>query len=198
MEASYSSFSTHVFQIPSNSHVRVRRSSRHGPPHRKSLHCCRLFLCGGERSHVSVATETGELGSWNFASDDEQNIPDHSYPSLNRCYSTNMHQASRIFVNAIPILAMVGLIPFIENDYSLTLTYIVVILAAFAVKRESNEIRIFIFGFLVMIIFEYLFVSTGVETFVRNSLFGLMPLWLPFLWGYGFVAIKRSVDILNN
>jgi len=36
-----------------------------------------------------------------------------------------------------------------------------------------------------------------VETFVRNSLFGLMPLWLPFLWGYGFVAIKRGIKILE-
>jgi len=57
---------------------------------------------------------------------------------------------------------------------------------------------IFLFGFITMIVFEYLFVSTGVESFVRNSLLGIMPLWLPFLWGYGFVAIKRSVEILDN
>jgi hypothetical protein len=25
-----------------------------------------------------------------------------------------------------------------------------------------------------------------------------MPLWLPFLWGYGFVAIKRSIEILSR
>lgn len=28
------------------------------------------------RSHVSSVDETGEAGSWNFASDGEQNIPD--------------------------------------------------------------------------------------------------------------------------
>ncbi|MCL5438769.1 MAG: hypothetical protein M1268_02135 [Patescibacteria group bacterium] len=66
------------------------------------------------------------------------------------------------------------------------------------IKFESKDILFFIFGFCVMVIFEYLFVSTGAETFSRNSLFGLMPLWLPFLWGYGFVAIKRSVNILNK
>ncbi len=49
-----------------------------------------------------------------------------------------------------------------------------------------------------MIASEYVFCSTGVETFVRNSLFGLMPIWLPFLWGYGFIAIKRSVLILDK
>lgn len=57
---------------------------------------------------------------------------------------------------------------------------------------------IFIFGFCAMIFFEYIFISTGVETFVRNSLFGSMPLWLPFLWGYGFVAIKDGVKILEQ
>lgn len=53
-----------------------------------------------------------------------------------------------------------------------------------------------VFGFVVITFFEYIFVSTGVETFVRNSLFGIIPLWLPFLWAYGFVAIKRSVTLL--
>ena len=48
-----------------------------------------------------------------------------------------------------------------------------------------------------MIISEAIFISTGVETFIRNSLFGLMPLWLPFLWGYCFVAMKRAIKILN-
>ena len=31
------------------------------------------------RSHVSLADETGEAGSWNFASDGEQNIPDDKH-----------------------------------------------------------------------------------------------------------------------
>ncbi len=49
-----------------------------------------------------------------------------------------------------------------------------------------------------MIISEYLFIKTGVETFTRNSLFGLMPLWLPFLWAYAFVVIKRAIKILDK
>ncbi len=44
---------------------------------------------------------------------------------------------------------------------------------------------------------EYFFISTGVETFIRNSLFGVMPLWLPILWGYGFIAIRRGVEALT-
>ncbi|MBI2506954.1 MAG: DUF2878 family protein [Candidatus Colwellbacteria bacterium] len=69
---------------------------------------------------------------------------------------------------------------------------------ALVIKREPKDITILIFGFFVMIASEYLFVSTGVETFNRNSLLGVMPLWLPFLWAYGFVAIKRGVKILEK
>jgi hypothetical protein len=92
---------------------------------------------------------------------------------------------------------MMGLIPFIGNDYTLTLLYAVIIIISFISKREKGEIGIFLFGFFVMIIAETMFISTGVETFVRNSLLGLMPLWLPFLWGYSFVAMKRGIKILE-
>ncbi len=93
---------------------------------------------------------------------------------------------------------MIGLIPLIINDYLLTLVYIAIITVSLIIKNTKNDLRVFVFGFFIMIASEYLFVSTDVETFQRNSLFGLMPLWLPFLWGYGFVAIKRSIEILNG
>ena len=109
-----------------------------------------------------------------------------------------MKKALNIIINAIPTLVMIGLIPLIINDYSLTAIYIVIIAVSLLIKKTKNDILIFVLGFFIMIASEYLFVSTGVETFQRNSLFGLMPLWLPFLWGYGFIAIKRSIEVLNG
>lgn len=100
-----------------------------------------------------------------------------------------------IFFEMIPILIMIGLIPLIKNDYLLSLLYIIIILISFKIKYVKNECRIFTAGFTLMLIFEFIFISTGVETFIRNSLFG-MPLWLPFLWGYGFVAIRRAGEYL--
>lgn len=102
-----------------------------------------------------------------------------------------------IILNIIPILIMIGLIPIILDDYLLTVVYVGIILVSFLVKKEKGDIFVFIFGFFAMIISEIIFISTGVETFVRNTLFGLMPLWLPFLWGYGFVVIKRGIKILE-
>jgi hypothetical protein len=109
-----------------------------------------------------------------------------------------MKKTFAIFLNTIPILLMIGMIPVVTNDYLLAFLYVVIIAIAFVFKKEKNEMLVFVFGFLFMIASEYLFVSTGVETFTRNSLFGLMPIWLPFLWGYGFVAIKRAGEILDK
>jgi hypothetical protein len=93
---------------------------------------------------------------------------------------------------------MIALIPFIPDDYVLTAAYIGIIIVSLVLKYESKDFIFLLFGFFIMIVSEYFFVSTGVETFVRDSFFGLMPLWLPFLWSYAFVAMKRSINILNS
>ncbi len=103
-----------------------------------------------------------------------------------------------IFINTIPIISMVGLIAIIKNDYILTLLYIMIIAVALFFKYEKREYVFLVFGFFIMIISEYFFISTGVEVFMRKSLLGVMPLWLPFLWAYGFLAMKRAINILDK
>ncbi len=109
-----------------------------------------------------------------------------------------MRKTLHIFINSIPVLIMVSLIPLVKSDYLLTSLYIIIIMLSLVIKHEEKDFLIFVVGFIAMIISEYIFISTGVETFIRNSLFGIMPLWLPFLWGYGFIAINRSVKILDK
>ena len=110
-----------------------------------------------------------------------------------------MQKTVKIFLYAIPALLMIGLIPLIQNDYILTALYMGIIIVLFVFfKWKKNDIIALLFGFIIITFFEYIFVSTGVEIFSRNSLFGVMPLWLPFLWAYGFVAIKKSIEVLNN
>lgn len=107
-----------------------------------------------------------------------------------------MEKFVKIIRNGIPVLIMIGLIPLIENDYLLTFAYVAVISVALLIKHFRGDFGILIFGFVIMTIFEYIFISTGVETFERRSLLGVMPIWLPFLWAYGFVAIKRIISII--
>src|SRR3989338_8361130 len=75
-------------------------------------------------------------------------------------------------------IGMIVLIPFIKNDISLTGIYIVLIAGFLIAKNEKADIL-------------FLFVSMGVETFSRKTLLGVMPLWLPFLWAFIFLSMKR-------
>ncbi len=108
-----------------------------------------------------------------------------------------MRKFFSVALNAVPVIVMVGCIPFIANDLLLAGVYVLVSIVAFAFRRERGDLAVFIFGFFAMTVSEYFFVMTGVETFNRVSFLGVMPLWLPFLWAYGFVAMKRAVVILG-
>lgn len=103
----------------------------------------------------------------------------------------------KIFEETIPVIIMIGLIPLISNDYLLSILYILIIAICLFLKKEKGDFIFMGFGFIVMIISESIFISTGVEVFIRNSLFGLMPLWLPLLWAYVFVVMRRSLKILE-
>ena len=107
------------------------------------------------------------------------------------------HKILSIGKEVTPILLMIGLIPLVTNDYFLTGLYVIVILLSFLIKREKNDLLVMVVGFVAMTLSESVFITTGVEVFQRNSLFGIMPLWLPFLWAYGFVVIKRSLLVVE-
>jgi len=103
----------------------------------------------------------------------------------------------QFLLNIIPVLLMIGLIPFVSDDYILTGIYVGIVIISFWIRKGRKEVNLFFMGMILMTILEYFFVRTGVESFIRNSLFGLMPMWLPVLWGYGFVVIKRFIRIFN-
>ncbi len=109
-----------------------------------------------------------------------------------------MHQLKRIILACIPVLAMIVLIPLVANDYLLSLLYILIIVLAFMLNPRKHDRTAFFMGLTLMTLAEYLFIRTGVETFARQTLFGVMPLWLPLLWAYGFVAMKHIAQIISR
>ena len=105
---------------------------------------------------------------------------------------------SRIVASALPVVGMILLVPFVQNDYILALIYTIVILVALAIHQDRKD-RIFVmFGSVVSFVAEALFISTGVETFERKTLLGIMPLWLPLLWGYIFLAMRRAIMAIES
>jgi hypothetical protein len=108
------------------------------------------------------------------------------------------NKTGKIILNALPVALMIGLIPAVSDDYRLALVYVLITATAFIIRREEHDFLAYVFGLIVITASEYFFIQTGVETFVRRSLFGIMPVWLPLLWAYAFVAIKRSLRILDR
>jgi len=108
-----------------------------------------------------------------------------------------MNKFLRILIQVIPVILMIVLVPLIKNDYYLLAADAAIIVIALFIKYEKRDWVFLLFGFFIMIISEYIFTSTKVETFNRNSLFGLMPIWLPFLWAYSFIVLKRAIMILS-
>ncbi len=102
----------------------------------------------------------------------------------------------RILRECLPLIFMVALIPCVYNDYVLTVVYFVSGIILILAKNKQHDWLVYGVGLVAMTFFEFIFIQTGVEVFQRNSLFDLMPLWLPFLWAYGFVVMKRSIVLL--
>ncbi len=105
--------------------------------------------------------------------------------------------AVRAFMIGFPVLIMIALIPIVRNDFVLAGIYLGII-AVSSLRYGRHDLLFLIIGFVVLFFSEYLFISTGVETFERRSLFGVMPVWLPLLWAYVFVAIKRGVLVIEK
>ena len=99
---------------------------------------------------------------------------------------------------ALTIVVMILAIPYVTNDYLLLFVYIFTPFLLFRFAPERYDIEAYLFGFVGITIAELLFIHSGVETFNRASLFGVMPIWLPFLWAYAFVVIKRTLKLLST
>ena len=103
----------------------------------------------------------------------------------------------KIILNVIQILVMILLVKVIKNDYYLIIVYALLILTMLKINYEKNEYKLLISGIIFMFVTEYIFISTGIETFTSQTLIN-MPIWLPLLWGYGFIVINRvSKELLK-
>src|SRR3989338_2011519 len=108
-----------------------------------------------------------------------------------------MTLAVRVVATAFPVFFMIALVPYVLNDYVLAGIYILII-AISAFRYTRKDFIFLVFGFFILLLGEYFFLLTGVEVFERRTLLGVMPIWLPFLWSYIFVTMKRSVALFDR
>lgn len=96
----------------------------------------------------------------------------------------------------MPLLIAFVIVWFIQQELVITLILFVLIGLSFKLSYEKNEWRLLIFGIILGIILEI-----GSDQILKlqfwseGMLFGI-PLWLPFMWGYGFVLIRRIGNLI--
>ena len=63
-----------------------------------------------------------------------------------------------IFLNTLPVILMIILIPVFTNDYVLTCIYALIIVVSFIVKYDPKDYVFFLFGFVMMIVIYHVMI----------------------------------------
>lgn len=107
-------------------------------------------------------------------------------------------KVKRIGLYALSVLVLIAAVPLVTNDILLLSLYFIAAAILIVLTHERNDYAAYFIGLIGISVAEFFFIQTGVETFSRAGLLGMMPVWLPFLWAYSFVVIKRSLKILDK
>ena len=99
----------------------------------------------------------------------------------------------KLFYILLPVWVMIATLFVTTNDYLITAFYALMGLAALINGNDKKEWGLYLLGFVLLSACELFFVSTGVETFNRKALIAGMPIWLPFLWAYAFILMRRAL-----
>ena len=73
---------------------------------------------------------------------------------------------------------------------------LVLIVLTFLIRYDANEWKVLLTGICLGILFEIAGDAVYKVQFWENGSFFGIPLWLPFMWGYGFICIRRIGNIL--
>lgn len=105
----------------------------------------------------------------------------------------------KLFIETIPIVAGIPVSYFFwQNTLVLSLIYLAASLLLIYLHKDRTEFMIFLYGALIGSIVEVIGVNiSGYQSFSKPDILGI-PIWLPIVWGYGFVAIKRIGSAIKN
>ena len=110
-----------------------------------------------------------------------------------------MSRLSKVIIETLPILFGILLsYLFWQNNVLLFIIYLVLTLGLIYFHKDKTEFSIFAYGILIGAIVEVIGTQiSGYQSFTKPD-FGGIPMWLPIVWGYGFVAMKRIGFVLKG
>lgn len=98
--------------------------------------------------------------------------------------------------NSLVLFAMLIIFYFIKSEMWITIAMLALILISFKIRYEKGEWKIIVFGLILGFLFEIAGDAVyKLQNWNHNLLFGI-PLWLPLMWGYGFVLIRRIGNVI--
>ena len=110
-----------------------------------------------------------------------------------------MNRLSKVFIETLPIFFGIFLwYLFGQNNVLLFTIYLILTLGLIYSHKDKTEFVIFAYGILIGAIVEVVGTQiSGYQSFVKPD-FGGIPMWIPIVWGYGFVAMKRIGFVLKD
>lgn len=110
-----------------------------------------------------------------------------------------MNKLLKVLIETLPIIFGILLsYLFWRNNFLLFVIYIFLILLLIYIHKDKSELVIFIYGVVIGTIIEVIGTQiSGYQSFAKPD-FGGIPVWLPVVWGYGFIAMKRIGLILKT
>lgn len=102
----------------------------------------------------------------------------------------------RILVPLIPFLIAQAFIPLVRGELWLTIIITAMLLVTLRIRYERGEWKVMVLGIVVGFIVEVVTFSVyRLQHWDNASLFGV-PYWLPIIWGYGFLIIRRVGNMM--
>ena len=110
-----------------------------------------------------------------------------------------MNKIAKVFIETLPILfGILFSYLFWQNSFLLFAIYIILSVVLILWRGDNSEFTIFIYGIIIGGLVEVIGTQvSGYQSFAEPDFLGI-PIWLPIVWGYGFVAMKRIGIILKS
>jgi len=110
-----------------------------------------------------------------------------------------MDKISKIFLETLPVFGGILLsYLFWQNNLLLFTIYLTLTFGLIYLHKDKSEFLIFAYGVIIGIIIEVVGTSiSGYQSFTNPDFLGI-PIWLPVVWGYGFIAMKRISLIIKD
>ena len=110
-----------------------------------------------------------------------------------------MNKPQKVIIETIQILVGILLSYFFwKNNFLLCGIYIALAGILIYLHKDKTELAIFIYGIIIGTLVETVGTKiSGYQSFAQPDFSGI-PVWLPFAWGYGFIAMKRIGFAIKN